>query len=81
GLDNLAPAISAFALGILCNLYARVSHSRSAIEPIFGGIIMLVPGSMGLRGLLGYLVNSSRGSEFALEMLITAMNIAIGLFL
>ncbi|KAJ1914697.1 pheromone-regulated protein prm10 [Mycoemilia scoparia] len=81
GLDNLAPALSSLVLGVLCNLYARISHSRSAIEPILGGIVLLVPGSIGLRGLLGYLLNNNHGSEFALTMILTAINIAIGLFL
>ncbi|KAJ2712294.1 pheromone-regulated protein prm10, partial [Coemansia spiralis] len=48
-LSPLAPAIAAFAMGLFSNVLAAFYNHRSAVEPILGGVLLLVPGSLGLK--------------------------------
>ncbi|KAI9098028.1 hypothetical protein DFS34DRAFT_619392 [Phlyctochytrium arcticum] len=89
-LLNLLPAVrkngqisivvSAFVIGLTSNIYARISRDV-AVAPILAGILLLVPGSVGVRSTLGFLgANSTDGTNFAFQMLIIGMSITIGLF-
>ncbi|KAI8918345.1 hypothetical protein DFJ77DRAFT_428264, partial [Powellomyces hirtus] len=72
--------LSALAIGLASNMYARISHDV-AVAPILAGILLLVPGSVGVRSTLGFLgANTTGGSNFAFQMLIIGMSITIGLF-
>ncbi|KAI8905032.1 hypothetical protein EDD86DRAFT_212109 [Gorgonomyces haynaldii] len=74
-------AFAAFAIGLLANLYARITSSI-AVAPILAGIIILVPGSYGVRSTLGFITNNSVvGLDVSFQMLIIAISITIGLFL
>lgn len=78
--SQVAPAISAFAIGIVGNLYARLTK-QMAFAPIMGGISILVPGSIGVRGALLLLTDpSGNGATFALNCVIIALGITVGLF-
>ncbi|RUS28561.1 hypothetical protein BC938DRAFT_481748 [Jimgerdemannia flammicorona] len=75
-----APAISAFAIGVVGNLYARVTK-QLAFSPVMGGVIILVPGSIGVRGALLLLSDpSGNGATFALNCVVVAVGITVGLF-
>ncbi|KAI8323575.1 DUF1212-domain-containing protein [Martensiomyces pterosporus] len=78
----IAPAIAAFAMGLFANIMASFSNHRSAIEPILGGIQLLVPGSLGLRTVLAFISSSGNSSgSFLYDMFSTSLSIAVGLFL
>ncbi|KAJ1945203.1 pheromone-regulated protein prm10, partial [Kickxella alabastrina] len=81
-LAPLAPAIAAFAMGLYANGMASFSNHRSAVEPILGGILLLVPGSLGLRTVLAFITSSGTNSgNFLYNMFATSLSIATGLFL
>ncbi|KAI9500033.1 hypothetical protein BX070DRAFT_196502 [Coemansia spiralis] len=81
-LSPLAPAIAAFAMGLFGNVLASFSNHRSAIEPILGGVQLLVPGSLGLKTVLAFITNSGTGSgSFLYNIFSTSLSIAAGLFL
>ncbi|KAJ2578161.1 pheromone-regulated protein prm10 [Coemansia sp. RSA 1836] len=81
-LAPLAPAIAAFAMGLFANGMATFSNHRSAIEPILGGVQLLVPGSLGLRTVLAFITSSGNSSgNFLYDMFSTSLSIAVGLFL
>ncbi|KAJ2842643.1 pheromone-regulated protein prm10 [Coemansia erecta] len=81
-LSSLAPAIAAFAMGLFGNILASFSNHRSAIEPILGGVQLLVPGSLGLKTVLTFITNSGTSSgSFLYNIFSTSLSIAAGLFL
>ncbi|KAJ1822663.1 pheromone-regulated protein prm10 [Coemansia sp. RSA 2599] len=81
-LAPLAPAIAAFAMGLYANILAAFANHRSAVEPILGGIQLLVPGSLGLRTVLAFITSSRTSSgDFLFDMFSTSLSIAAGLFL
>ena len=54
-----------------------------AFVPILGAILLIVPGGMGVRSsllLLDQSGNASQGTAFALQMIVVALGIAVGLF-
>ncbi|KAF9572097.1 hypothetical protein EC968_010348 [Mortierella alpina] len=79
---HIAAAVSAFVVGLLGNIYERLTHEL-AFVPILGAILLIVPGGMGVRSsllLLGQAGNASQGTAFALQMILVALGIAVGLF-
>ncbi|KAI1294085.1 hypothetical protein EDD11_008223 [Mortierella claussenii] len=79
---HIAAAVSAFIVGLLGNIYERVTHEL-AFVPILGAILLIVPGGMGVRStlmLLDQSGNASQGTAFALQMILVALGIAVGLF-
>ncbi|KAJ1801742.1 pheromone-regulated protein prm10 [Coemansia sp. RSA 2399] len=81
-LSSLAPAIAAFAMGLFGNILASFSNHRSAVEPILGGVQLLVPGSLGLKTVLTFITNSGTSSgSFLYNIFSTSLSIAAGLFL
>ncbi|KAF9280995.1 hypothetical protein BGZ68_006906 [Mortierella alpina] len=79
---HIAAAVSAFVVGLLGNIYERLTHEL-AFVPILGAILLIVPGGMGVRSslmLLGQVGNTSQGTAFALQMILVALGIAVGLF-
>jgi uncharacterized membrane protein YjjB (DUF3815 family) len=69
----------AFALGILCNLYAR-TFDRPAQVLLVPALLVIVPGSVGFRGmssLLGHDIVT--GVETTFAMFVVAMAIVAGL--
>ncbi|KAJ1830104.1 pheromone-regulated protein prm10, partial [Coemansia sp. RSA 2703] len=81
-LAPLAPAIAAFAMGLYANIMASFSNHRSAVEPILGGVQLLVPGSLGLRTVLAFITSSRTSSgDFLFDMFSASLSIAAGLFL
>ncbi|KAF9544468.1 hypothetical protein EC957_012070 [Mortierella hygrophila] len=79
---HIAAAVSAFVVGLLGNIYERLTHEL-AFVPILGAILLIVPGGMGVRSsllLLDQTGNAAQGTVFALQMIIVALSIAVGLF-
>ncbi|KAI9337375.1 hypothetical protein DFJ73DRAFT_849207 [Zopfochytrium polystomum] len=75
-------AICAMIIGLCGNLYARITHDV-AVAPILAGILLQVPGSLGVRSSLTFFQNSSNivdGIQFTFNMLAIGMSLAIGLF-
>ncbi|KAI8827112.1 uncharacterized protein EV422DRAFT_491391 [Fimicolochytrium jonesii] len=74
-------AISAFTIGVAANIYSRLTKDV-AVPAIIVGIVMLVPGSMGVRATLGFFgKNSTDAVQVVFEMLMIGMSIGIGLFM
>ncbi|CEI86673.1 hypothetical protein RMCBS344292_01105 [Rhizopus microsporus] len=78
----ITPSVGAFALGLFGNLYARVTK-RLAFVPLMGGTIILVPGSIGVRGAISLFDGSNveSGSSFVFQVLGIALSLTLGLFL
>ncbi|MBK9384163.1 MAG: threonine/serine exporter family protein [Planctomycetes bacterium] len=82
---QLGPELGAFlgalALGIASNLYAR-RFDRSATVMLLPGLLLLVPGSFGLRSLGSFFEGAAvRGIENAFAMAILGIALVLGLFL
>ncbi|KAI8901431.1 hypothetical protein BC833DRAFT_577669 [Globomyces pollinis-pini] len=73
-------AIATFVIGIASNIYARFTRDVS-IAPILCGILMLVPGSIGVKSTLEFFGNESQGEHLASAMLQISLSITVGLFL
>ncbi|MEZ4365171.1 MAG: threonine/serine exporter family protein [Kofleriaceae bacterium] len=79
--DQLGVAVGAFALGVLANAYARWLD-RPAQVVLVPATILLVPGSMGLRGMTSLLDRHTlTGVDTMFAMFVTAMAIVGGLLL
>ncbi|KAF9177824.1 hypothetical protein BGZ50_008320 [Haplosporangium sp. Z 11] len=79
---HIAATVSAFVVGLLGNIYERLTHEL-AFVPILGAILLIVPGGMGVRSsllLLDQAGNAAQGTAFALQMIVVALGIAVGLF-
>jgi uncharacterized membrane protein YjjB (DUF3815 family) len=78
----ITPSAGAFALGLFGNIYARVTK-RLAFVPIMGGIIILVPGSIGVKGAVQLFDGSggSSGGQFVFQVLAIALSLTLGLFM
>jgi uncharacterized membrane protein YjjP (DUF1212 family) len=80
-LDNpqLGVMVGAFALGVLVNVYARVLD-RPAQVVLVPATLILVPGSLGFRGISSLLHrNTLSGIETTFGMFVVAMAIVAGL--
>lgn len=73
--------VGAFALGVLSNLYARLLD-RPALVVSVPAVLLLVPGSMGLRGMTSLLDKETlTGIETVFAMFIVATAIVAGLLI
>ncbi|KAJ2139324.1 pheromone-regulated protein prm10 [Coemansia sp. RSA 788] len=81
-LSPLAPAIAAFAMGLFANILASFYNHRSAVEPILGGVQLLVPGSLGVKTVLSFITSSGTSSgSFLYNIFATSLGVSVGLFL
>lgn len=80
--SELTIIISALAVGIVSNIYAKL-RKKLAIIPIIIGVLLLVPGSVGVKGSLAFLIdqNFETGIQFTVSMFTVSMWITIGVFL
>ena len=78
---NLTTMLAALTIGMFGFIMARFSHNhQNALTIVLSGILMLVPGSVGLRGVNALLQNDTvSGTQFGFSMLVVALSIAIGL--
>ncbi|HEY0192956.1 MAG TPA: threonine/serine exporter family protein [Kofleriaceae bacterium] len=78
---QLGVMVGAFALGVLSNLYARLL-SRPAQVVAVPAMLLLVPGSMGFRGMASLLDRDTlTGVESVFAMFVVALAIVAGLLI
>ncbi|ORY03086.1 DUF1212-domain-containing protein [Basidiobolus meristosporus CBS 931.73] len=77
---STSSAISTFVIALLGNLYSRITH-RFGYASVLGATIMLVPGSLGVRGIMDVFEHSSQGFGLAFQMIVISMSMAVGLFI
>ncbi|KAI8621383.1 hypothetical protein BC830DRAFT_1163831 [Chytriomyces sp. MP71] len=79
-------ALSAMAIGLASNVYARVTNDV-AIAPILAGLLIQVPGSLSVTSTLQFFQNAGNGSSsggvvdgvnFTFQMLLISMSLAMG---
>jgi uncharacterized membrane protein YjjB (DUF3815 family) len=83
GARLLGPELGAFAgallLGLASNAFAR-ALDRPAAVPLVPGLILLVPGSIGLRSVFSLLENDIvSGVEAAFKMVLVSTALVAGL--
>lgn len=78
---ELGAAIGAFALAAGSNVYARLAD-RPAMIPLVPGLLLLVPGSMGLRSLSAMLERDVvTGIDTAFAMILVGVSLVAGLLM
>ncbi|KAI8069469.1 hypothetical protein BC940DRAFT_236995 [Gongronella butleri] len=79
--SNIVSSVSAFAIGLVSNIYARVTNKPS--NHMHFAIVILVPGSLGVRGAFSLFDGSgaANGSDFMIQIIGVALSITLGLFL
>jgi uncharacterized membrane protein YjjB (DUF3815 family) len=76
---ELAGFVGSFAVATAANLYARLRRRPAAVMRT-PGLLLLVPGSLGFRGLTNALQQDfSAGSQFAFRMLLVGGALVAGL--
>ncbi|KAG0020574.1 hypothetical protein BGZ81_009289 [Podila clonocystis] len=77
---QVTATIAAFAVGLAGQMYGRVTGKLSYV-PLLSGVLLLVPGSVGVRGVLALIGSDpSQGFNFALVMVNTSVAITLGVF-
>ncbi|KAF9114919.1 hypothetical protein BGX27_009466 [Mortierella sp. AM989] len=77
---QVTPAVAAFAVGIAGQAYGRITGNLSYV-PLLSGVLLLVPGSVGVRGVLAIIGSDpSQGFQFALQMVNISVSITLGVF-
>ncbi|KAF9387346.1 hypothetical protein CPC16_007096 [Podila verticillata] len=77
---QVTASIAAFAVGIAGQMYGRLTGKLSYV-PLLSGVLLLVPGSVGVRGVLALIGSDpSQGFNFALVMVNTSVAITLGVF-
>ncbi|KAF9195868.1 hypothetical protein BGZ50_003129 [Haplosporangium sp. Z 11] len=77
---QITAAIAAFAVGITGQLYGRLTGQLSYV-PLLSGVLLLVPGSVGVRGILAIIGSDpSQGFTFVLTMIHVSVAITLGVF-
>ncbi|KAF8934523.1 hypothetical protein BGZ58_005645 [Dissophora ornata] len=77
---DVSSALAAFAIGLLGNIYQRWTKQLS-FQAVVCAVFFLVPGSMGLKGAMSMFTDDMTGGiNFAIQMVITAIAISVGLF-
>lgn len=85
GSDLLTPelgaAVGGFAVAAGSNVYARLAD-RPAMVPLVPGLLLLVPGSMGLRSMTSMLERDVvSGIDTAFAMILVAVSLVAGLLM
>ncbi|KAI9230647.1 MAG: hypothetical protein DHS80DRAFT_12191 [Piptocephalis tieghemiana] len=81
GLPMAAPTVAAFVVGLISNVYARLTQEL-AVVPVVSSVNFLTPGAVGIRGTWAFLhSDAGKGVTFAEQMFVVALSVATGLFL
>ncbi|KAJ3368730.1 inositol polyphosphate 5-phosphatase [Allomyces arbusculus] len=77
---DMSSVINAFAVGLVANLYSRITGHPS-IAPMLNGVVMLVPGSMGVRSTLALLDSDEfgAGAVFGFTFILIAFSLSLGI--
>ena len=74
---QIPTTVSAICVGLISNAYSRYKNDV-AIAPLLSGILLLVPGSLGVKSSLGILGNTiADGTGFASKMIVIGMSITV----
>ncbi|KAF8941575.1 hypothetical protein EDD21DRAFT_363453 [Dissophora ornata] len=77
---EVSSALASFAIGFCGNIYQRMTHQLT-FQAVICAVFFLVPGSMGLKGAMAWFTDDMAGGvNFALQMVVTAIAISVGLF-
>ncbi|KAI7823191.1 hypothetical protein BC939DRAFT_397429 [Gamsiella multidivaricata] len=77
---QVTPAVAAFAVGVAGQAYGRITGKLSYV-PLLSGVLLLVPGSVGVRGVLAIIGSDpGQGFQFALRMVNISVSITLGVF-
>jgi len=78
---ELGAAVGAFAVGVASNFWSRVRDQPAAVT-VLPGIILLVPGSLGLRSFYSFMSDETLvGLDSAASVILVAVSIVFGLLL
>ncbi|KAF9084924.1 hypothetical protein BGX29_002262 [Mortierella sp. GBA35] len=78
--SEVSSAVAAFAIGLCGNIYQRLTRQLT-FQAVVCAVFFLVPGSIGLKGAMAWFTEDmSGGMNFALQMVVTAIAISVGLF-
>lgn len=78
---ELGAAVGALSVGLASNLWSRIRDQPAAVT-VLPGLILLVPGSLGLRSFYSFLSNESlSGLDAAVGVLLVAVSLVFGLLL
>jgi len=80
--SEIVTSVAAFGLGMFGNLYSKILKKMS-FPILIGGIIILVPGSLGVRGAINLFDGSSNDNSgiFAVNMVAIGLSVTLGLFM
>ncbi|KAJ1935731.1 pheromone-regulated protein prm10 [Linderina macrospora] len=78
-LTIIGPVVAAFVLGLVANLWSKV-FKHNAYAVMLPGMMILVPGSVGVRGILSMFTDSGSSTQLAVQMIRTSLSIMTGLF-
>lgn len=77
--DSATAFVGALAVSLLTNIYARIFRDGKAVAATMIGITLLVPGSLGVRGLTAIFQGSTdEGIRFVASMFAIGLQIAVG---
>lgn len=78
--SDFTSIVVSFLVGLISNLYSRFT-SLPGIGPLLSGIILLVPGSMGVRSSLALIAKEDfgNGSNFAFQVILTSISLSLGI--
>ncbi|KAF8925697.1 hypothetical protein BGZ47_003121 [Haplosporangium gracile] len=77
---EVSSAVAAFAIGLCGNIYQRLTRQLT-FQAVVCAVFFLVPGSIGLKSAMAWFTEDmSGGMNFALQMVVTAIAISVGLF-
>lgn len=77
--SQVTPAVAAFAVGIAGQAYGRITGKLSYV-PLLSGVLLLVPGSVGVRGVLAIIGSDpGQGFQFALRMVNISVSITVSI--
>ncbi|KAF9354355.1 hypothetical protein BGX26_007808 [Mortierella sp. AD094] len=77
---EVSSALASFSIGFVGNIYQRMTHQLT-FPGVICAVFFLVPGSLGLKGAMAWFTDDMTGGvNFALQMVITAIAISVGLF-
>jgi uncharacterized membrane protein YjjP (DUF1212 family) len=75
---TLGVAIASLCVGLAGNAFERITH-RAAALVLIPGVMVLVPGALGLRGVYDFMRTAEGGMEVFANVLIIAAGIVVGL--
>ncbi|ORY02012.1 DUF1212-domain-containing protein [Basidiobolus meristosporus CBS 931.73] len=76
---TVSGVVSAFMLAFTGNSYSRLTGNLG-FPAILNGVLILVPGGLGVRGIFEALSDSAEGLALAFEMVTICLSLAVGLF-